>query len=223
MSISSEDILNAFYFRHACKEFDPDKKIADEDFQTILETGRLSPSSFGFEPWFFLIVQNRRLRERLKQFTWGGKKQIPTASHLLVILARKGYFMRYDSEYITSLMRNIQKLPDDVIGKKIDVYKKFQESDFKLLESERTLFDWASKQTYIALGNMMTSAAMLGIDSCPIEGFERDKIEQVLAEDFAIDTELFGISCMAAFGFRIKEGREKTRQPIENITRWCNH
>ena len=220
MTIPRDDILKTFYFRHACKEFDADRKITDSDFDTILETGRLSPSSFGFEPWFFLIVQNQTLREELRKFTWGGQKQIPTASHLLVILARKSHFMRYDSEYISALMRDIQKLPDAVISKKTEVYKKFQEQDFKLLESDRALFDWACKQTYIALGNMMTSAAMLGIDSCPIEGFEQDKIEEVLANHFTIDTSRFGISCMVTFGFRIKEGRKKTRQPVDDITQW---
>ncbi len=215
-----DEIIKSFCFRHACKEFDRGRKIADDDFQAILETGRLSPSSFGFEPWYFLVVQNEKLREKLREFTWGGQKQIPTASHLVVILARKHHFMRYDSTYITNLMRRIQKLPDIAIAKKIEIYKKFQEHDFKLLDNERTLFDWACKQTYIALGNMMTSAAMMGIDSCPIEGFEYDRIEQTLAADFDIDTNKFGISCMVAFGFRVKEGRKKTRQPMEDIVRW---
>ncbi len=220
MAISRDDILKSFYFRHACKEFDAGKKIAEADFSTILETGRLSPSSFGFEPWYFLVVQDVTLREKLREFTWGGQKQLPTASHVVVILARKKYFMKYDSKYIADLMRNVQKLPEAVINKKTEVYKNFQENDFKLLESERALFDWACKQTYIALGNMMTAAAALGIDSCPIEGFEYDKIEKLLAENFSIDTGKFGISCMVTFGFRIKEGRKKTRQPMENITQW---
>ncbi len=220
MTISRDDILKTFHFRHACKEFDAEKKIAEDDFRTILETGRLSPSSFGFEPWYFLVVQDTALREKLRKFTWGGQKQLPTASHVVVILARKSRFMRYDSEYIADLMRNVHKLPEAVIKKRTEIYKKFQENDFKLLESERALFDWACKQTYIALGNMMTSAAMLGIDSCPIEGFEYDKAEKALAKDFAIDTDEFGISCMVTFGFRVKEGREKTRQSTENITRW---
>jgi len=73
-----EIVIEAFNYRHACKEFNPEKKIADQDFTFILETGRLSPSSFGFEPWKFLIVQNKELREKLKEHTWGGQKQIPT-------------------------------------------------------------------------------------------------------------------------------------------------
>lgn len=217
-----EKILEAFYFRHACKEFDADRKIVDEDFNFIMETARLSPSSFGFEPWKFLVVQNMELREKLRTHTWGGVKQFPTASHLVVILARKGHFMKYDSPYIEHMMHDVHKLPEDVRTKRRKVYENFQKSDFHLLETERTLFDWACRQTYIALGNMMTAAAMIGIDSCPIEGFVADEIEKVIQKDFGIDTSLFGVSCMVVFGYRKGEGRAKTRQPIEDIMEWYN-
>lgn len=217
-----EKIIEAFNFRHACKKFDSEKKISDQDFNFILETGRLSPSSFGFEPWNFLVVQNIQLREKLRGLTWGGQGQIPTASHLLVILARKSYFMKYDSQYIQSFMKDVQNLPENIIEMKRNVYQKFLENDFKLLDNERAVFDWACKQTYIPLTNMMTAAAMIGIDSCPMEGFVADKIDELLAVDFDIDTEKFGISCMVAFGYRDKEPSAKTRQPLENIIKWYN-
>ena len=222
MTVSPREIIDAYYFRHACKEFDSEKKIPQEIFDTILETGRLSPSSFGFEPWFFLVVQNPALRKKLRELTWGGQKQIPTASHLVVILARKSYFMKYDSDYITHMMREVMGLPEAMIEKKREVYRNFQQNDFKLLESERAMFDWACKQTYIALGNMMTSAAMVGVDSCPIEGFDRDRLDALLEEHFEVETDRFGISCMVAFGYRVREGRRKTRQPMEEISRWIS-
>jgi len=90
-------------FRHACKEFNPDKKVCDEDFNFIMETARLSPSSFGIEPWEFLIVQNPEIREKLKTYTWGGQKQFPTCSHLVVCLVKKACFMKYDSDYVKSV------------------------------------------------------------------------------------------------------------------------
>ena len=86
--ISQQAILDAFNFRHACKTFDPARKIAEADFRFILETGRLSPSSFGYEPWRFLVIQDMALREKLLGVTWGGKGQFPTASHVVAILAR---------------------------------------------------------------------------------------------------------------------------------------
>jgi nitroreductase len=87
-SLTKEQILEAYRYRHACKEFDPNRLIDDADFEFILETGRLSPSSFGFEPWKFLVVQNMQLREKLRVVSWGAQKQLPTASHYLVVLVR---------------------------------------------------------------------------------------------------------------------------------------
>lgn len=69
--ITKEKIMEAFHFRHACKAFDPMQKISEEDFKFILETGRLSPSSFGYEPWKFVVVQNKEVREKLRPYSWG--------------------------------------------------------------------------------------------------------------------------------------------------------
>jgi nitroreductase len=218
--MNKEDILDAFKFRHACKEFDPDKKISDEDFNFILETARLSPSSFGIEPWEFLIVQDMKIREELKAYTWGGQKQFPTCSHLVVCFTKKAHFMKYDSEYVKHFMNDIQKNTTEVLEVRSKLFKKFQESDFALLENDRALFDWSCKQTYIALGNMLTSAAMIGIDSCPIEGFQKKEIEEVLAESCNMDREKYGVSYMATFGYRVNPPKVKTRQEAKDIFRW---
>lgn len=218
--IDNSTIIDVFNFRHACKVFDAEKKISEEDFATILETGWLSPSSFGFEPWRFLVVQNMQLREKLMPLTWGAQGMLPTASHYVVILARRQNSMRYDSSYITHMMYDVHRLPEETAEKRRSVYTNFQKNDLKLLESERATFDWACKQAYIALGNMMTSAAMLGIDSCAVEGFQADGVEKVMKEEFGVDTAEFGVAVMAAFGYRVKEPREKTRQNIGDITQW---
>ena len=139
--ISQQAILDAFHFRHACKAFDPERKISEADFRFILETGRLSPSSFGYEPWRFLVIQDMALREKLLGVTWGGKGQFPTASHVVAILAR-GEDMRPGSEYTERFMREVKHFPEDVIARRNAVYKTFQESDFQLREP-RALFDWS--------------------------------------------------------------------------------
>ena len=215
-----KEILEAFNFRHACKVYDADKKVSDEDFDFIMETARLSPSSFGFEPWRFLVVQNMELREKLRAHTWGGQGQFPTASHLVVMLAKKTHFMRYDSDYIEHIMADIHHIPDEPRNTRRKNYEKFLKSDFNLLESERTMFEWACRQTYIALGNMLTAAAMIGIDSCPHEGYIADKIEEVMKKDFGINTDHYGVSCMVTFGYRKNPQRPKTRQPMEDILEW---
>ncbi|RRJ63761.1 NAD(P)H-dependent oxidoreductase [Paenibacillus oralis] len=217
-SIKKEEILAAFEFRHATKEFDPTKKIAAEDFNFILETARLSPSSVGLEPWKFVVVQNPDLREQLRAVSWGAQGQMPTASHLVLILARKD--ARYDSDYFWQQMTGVKQIPADNVKNMMGRYQEFQEGDFKLMESERALFDWASKQTYIALGNMMTSAALIGIDSCPIEGFDRDSVDAILREEGLLENDQYGISVMAAFGYRVKAPRPKTRREADDVIRW---
>ena len=213
--------LDAMMFRHATKEFDANKKISEKDFNTILEIGTLSPSSFGFEPWKFVVIQNEALREKLKEFSWGAQGTLPTASHFVIILARKKKGMLYNSEYITHMMNDVKQLPKDVQKMYGGFYEQFQKVDFDLLKDDRYLFDWATKQNYIALANMMTGAAYMGIDSCPTEGFDAKKTEEFLRDDLGIDIEEFGASVMVPFGYRkVDPSREKVRQDVNTVTSW---
>lgn len=216
--IGQQDILDAFHFRHACKTFDPARKIAEADFRFILETGRLSPSSFGLEPWRFLVIQDMALREKLLTVTWGAGGQFPTASHVVAILAR-GEDMRPGSAYVDHLLREVKRFPEEAIARRDKLYRQFHVSDFNL-RGRRALFDWSCRQCYIALANMMTAAAMIGIDSCPIEGFNQLGAERILAEAGLLEGGRFGLAVMAAFGYRVNPAPEKTRQSLDEITRW---
>ncbi|MEZ0209335.1 MAG: nitroreductase family protein, partial [Methylophilus sp.] len=95
-------------------------------------------------------------------------------------------------------------------------YSQFQQSDFDLTD-ERKLFDWSSKQCYIPLANMMTVAAMRGIDSCPIEGFKQKETDALLAEQFGVNLEEYGLAYMVAFGYRKNEPRPKTRRDMNQL------
>lgn len=220
MKPMNQQILDAFQFRHACKQFDAAKVISEEDFITILEAGRLSPSSYGFEPWRFLVVKSEALKKKLYPVAWGAQNSLNGASHFVILLARKKVDTLYSSDYISRMMSEVQQLPEAVIEGKRAAYKKFQQVDFHLLESDRAIFDWASKQTYLALANMLTVAAMLGIDSCPIEGFNIEAVEKVLQEEHILDKEHYGVSVMAGFGYRASEPYPKTRQSLEDIVQW---
>ena len=220
MDSVKKNIIEAYDFRHACKEFDDSKKISEEDFDFILETARLSPSSFGFEPWKFVVVQNPEFREELRKVSWGAQRQLPTASHFVVVLSRTGKDMKYDSKYISDFMEEVKKLPAEVAEGMRERLKDFQENDFKLFETSTALNDWASKQTYIALGNMMTAAAQIGIDSCPIEGFNKDKVEEILNSRGILEDGSLTVSYMVAFGYRKADPRPKTRQSINEIVTW---
>ena len=218
MSNMNQTIIEAFDFRHATKKFNPNKKISEEDFDTILESGRLSPSSLGLEPWRFVVIQNKKLRDKLKPYSWGAQKQLDTASHFVLIFARKN--VTAHSNYVQHLIRGIKEYEESTIPAVEEKFDNFQAS-FHIADNDRTLYDWASKQTYIALGNMMTSAALLGIDSCPMEGFDLDKVTEILSEEGILDTEHFGISVMVAFRYRAQEpAHGKIRQSKEDVISW---
>ncbi|MDO4997113.1 MAG: NAD(P)H-dependent oxidoreductase [Neisseria sp.] len=215
--INKSDILNAYLNRHACKAYDPNKKIADDDFRFILETGRLSPSSFGFEPWKFLVIENPKIKQLIRENAWGAKDKIADCSHFVLIVVRNGQEMAADGEHIKRLLHDVHQFPAEIIEMRREMYRQFAAEDFALVDNERAYYDWACKQSYIALGNMLTTAAMLGIDSTPIEGFPLEKMHALFSENGVYDGNKFKISVMAAFGYRLNEPRAKTRQKFDEV------
>ncbi len=217
----NRQVLDVFRFRFACKRFDPAKVISKEDFETLLEAARLSPTSFGFEPWKLIVLTDPAIKRSLDPVAWGARNSLAGASHFVILLARKTPDMLHSSNFVSHMMRDIQQLPPDVAEQKRAKYRLFQESDFALLENGHAMFDWASKQTYIVLANMMTAAAMLSIDSCPIEGFNRREVDELLVKEGLFDPERFGVSVMAGFGYRAEPPKhEKTRQPLDELVLW---
>lgn len=210
-------LLDAYQFRHAVKDFDAERKLAADDFEFILEAGRLSPSSYGFEPWKFVVVQNPALRDLIAPHAGGARRQLASASHVILVLARLPHEMVADSDYISYMLRDVQRLPSEIADMKRKTYDTFLRTGFALQNNERAMFEWACRQTYLALGNMMTAAAMLGIDSCPMEGFVKHELERVLAENGLMDAERFGLACMAAFGYRAGEASAKTRRSMDEV------
>lgn len=217
MSIEKQQVLEAFHFRSACRYYDVNKKISREDMEYILELGRLSPSSVGSEPWQFLVLQNEAIREKIAPVTWGIKHPMNEMSHLVVLLAKKN--ARYDSAFFRNSLERRGLTPEQIEAT-LSRYKTFQTEDIQITDSERTLFDWCSKQTYIALANMMTGAAMIGIDSCPIEGFHYESINRILSEAGLFDANEWGVSCMVTFGYRSKEIKKKYRKPADEVIKW---
>jgi len=202
-----EKFIDALNFRHACKLFDESKKIPQEDFDFILECGRLSPSSFGMEHWRFLVVRDKNLREGLKEICWN-QNQITTCSELVVIKAQKKLVSPKDGYVLDMFSR--RGLPEDATKAYIQRYSNFLENRTTTQES---IASWSSRQCYIAAGNMLSGAALIGIDSCPIEGFDKEAIEKFLK----IDTQLEEVALVLCFGYRIKEQPTKHRLPLEKI------
>ena len=179
------DFLKAMDFRHACKEFDESKKISDEDIKYILEIGRKSPSSFGMEPWKFLVITNEELKAKLRPSCWN-QIQITSCSHLVVILAGIDSVKLESGLPLKRFTR--REMPQETLDFYLDLYAKHLE---KTLSSDENIYSWTSKQTYIAAGNMMSGAAFIGIDSCPIEGLTPQYQELTLFLSLLIRTCFF--------------------------------
>lgn len=227
MILTREQALEIFKRRVSVRYYDPARKISAEDFAAILDFGRLSPSSVGCEPWQFVVVQNAALREKIKPFAWGMQASISDASHVVFLLARK--HARYDSPAFEELMDRRGLTAEERAGA-FERYRRFQTHDMPIADDERALFDWASKQTYIALGNMLTGAAMLGIDSCAIEGMEYAAVEKILAyaavekilaEAGLLDPEHYGLSVAATFGYRVRDITPKPRRDASETVIWA--
>lgn len=217
--LNKTDILSAQQWRFACKEFDSSKKISAEDFGFLLEIIRLSPSSFGFQPFQVFVLRNKKLLEELKGVTWGGQKQFPTASEVILFGIRKD--VHFDSDFIDYSLKTVRKLPTEIIDIYKPLVKQHQEQDFDLLKDPRYLHDWVGKQIYIALGNLMSAAAEIGIDTCPIEGFSMSGVTEVLANHQIIDPALQAPCVFCALGYRLAPpAREKARRDLNDLVKF---
>ena len=218
MILTRQQALDIFRRRVSTRYYDPARKISAEDFAAILDFGRLSPSSVGSEPWKFLVIQNQELREKIKPVAWGMQATIAEASHLVILLAKK--HARYDSPFFSELMNRRGFTPEQRAAA-LERYRSFQTHDIAIADNERALFDWASKQSYIALANMLTGAAMLGIDSCPIEGMNYAAVEHILAQAGLLDPAEYGVSVAATFGYRARDIQPKPRRDAAETVVWA--
>lgn len=201
------DFTKAMNFRHACKVFDETKKISDEEIEYILESGRRSPSSFGMEAWKFLVITNEELKAKLRPFCWD-QVQITSCSHLVVVLAGIENAKVESGMPKKRFMR--REIPQETLDFYMDIYAKHLA---KTLSSDENTYAWTARQSYIALGNMMTAAAFIGIDSCPIEGFEKENVEEVLG----LDTSKYQVSVIVPFGYRLNEQSTQLRLPFDEV------
>lgn len=218
--MNSQEIKQAFEFRHATKTFNPAKKVSDEDFNLILEAARLSPSSFGFEPWNLIVVNDPSIREELKQNAWGAQGTLPTASYFIVITAKTSQALGPEGTHIDHIYETVKHYTDtERNAKSKQGFYNWVKNDFHLFDAPQLLHQWAARQAYLALGNMMTVAALRGIDSCPIEGFNIEKVTHVLQNHGLINIDTDLPVAMVAFGYRSIEQPEKTRRSLSEIVR----
>lgn len=172
--INAEEVLNAQKWRYAVKKFDPQKKIDDKTWKALEETLVLTPSSYGLQPWKFIVVTNQELKDKLRTVSWN-QSQVSDCSHLVVFVAKEKMDEAHVEKFIQKTA-SVRGLPTE----SLDGYKKMMISDLINGPRGKTSFEWAARQIYIALGNFMTASALLEIDTCPLEGLDPTKYDELL-------------------------------------------
>jgi nitroreductase len=160
-------------WRYATKKFDASKKISVSDFEILKEAIRLSSSSYGLQPYQVIIVENSELRKKIQPVAWG-QSQIVDASHLFVFANIINFGEEGIDAYLNNMIRTRGLSAEAVSG-----YGGFMKSKIVPLPQEDKNA-WTSKQTYLALANLMNAAAELKIDVTPMEGFEPEKVNEIL-------------------------------------------
>jgi nitroreductase len=170
--VNNETLTRQLNWRYAVKRFDPKRKIAAPDWKTLEEALVLSPSSYGLQPWRFFVVNDPGTREKLRAAAWN-QSQITDASHLVVFAVRKDLSPADVDRFIARVaeVRNVETAS-------LDGYKSMILGSVN--RPAEQVRNWSARQVYIALGNFLTSAALLGIDACPMEGFDPAKVDQIL-------------------------------------------
>ncbi len=176
-----QEVIDSLNWRYATKSFDPEKKVSDADLGALLESLRLAPSSFGLQPWKFLVISDKIVKERLMAACWN-QQQIVQAPYVIAICTPKNFGSSHVSAYMESISR-AQPAKDDAEKEKQKArLASFQKRivEFMAAMPEEELKCWAKRQAYIAFGFLLYACAQLRIDACPMEGFAREQAEEVL-------------------------------------------
>jgi nitroreductase len=174
VAVSPAQVLAQLQWRYAVKKFDPSKKIPADAWDVLEQSLILTPSSFGLQPWKFFVVENPALRQELLANSWN-QPQVVEASHLVVLAIKKEMGDAEVDRYIQD-MSDKRNVPIDGLAGLNKMIKGFMANPDKGFTTD----EWAIRQVYIAIGQFMTSAAMLGIDTCPMEGFNPAKYDEIL-------------------------------------------
>jgi len=173
-TISGESLLQQLHWRYATKKFDPTKKISASDWAVIEQALVLTPSSYGLQPWKFIVVTDPALKAKLRPASWN-QSQVEECSHLVVLTASQDITEADVDRFIARIAEVRGVTTESLAG-----YKSYMVGDLVKGPRHAIIHEWAARQTYIALGNLMTSAALLGVDACPFEGIEPAKYDEIL-------------------------------------------
>ncbi len=209
--IDRHQLIGQLNWRYATKQFDPARKISAPDWAALEEALVLTPSSIGLQPWTFLVIDDPAVRAKLLLASYG-QPQVVDASHL-VVLATKANYSEADVDAHVRQAAKIRSVSvESLDGLRSMAVRSIVQG---MNETERRI--WAVNQTYIALGNLVTSAALLGIDAAPMEGFERTRYDDILG----LTAKGLTASVIAALGYRKESDKyaslAKVRFPREEV------
>ena len=170
--VSNETVLKQLNWRYATKKFDPSRRISEEDWSTLEQSLVLTPSSFGLQPWRFIVITDPEIKSQLKPISWG-QHQVTDGSHVVVFAIRKNLPESHIDKFVARTA--------EVRGATLEALAGFRKMMVGALHGGKMDLDhWAALQVYIALGQFMATAAMMGIDTCPMEGIEPAKYDALL-------------------------------------------
>ncbi|MBE9028169.1 NAD(P)H-dependent oxidoreductase [filamentous cyanobacterium LEGE 11480] len=209
-----ESALQQLQWRYATKVFDSSKKIPDDAWKVLEQSLVLSPSSFGLQPWKFFVIENADIRQELLGHSWK-QAQVVDASHLVVFAIKKDLNAADVDRYINR-MASVQGVPAENLAGFGGMIKGFMEKPPYPLDMD----GWSTRQVYIALGQFMTTAAMMGIDTSPLEGFSPSKYDEVLK----LGEQGYSSVVVCGAGYRSTDDKygekPKVRYPTEEVVEY---
>lgn len=206
--LAPEQVIEQLYWRYATKKFDPNKKIPEAAWKSLEQSLVLSPSSFGLQPWKFFVVRNPEIRQKLLEHSWG-QNQVVDASHL-VVLAIETDVDKSDVDRFVNRMAEVQQVPPENLQGFGNMVKGFLNDPPYPLDRDK----WATRQVYIALGFFMYTAAMLEIDTCPMEGFVPAGYNEVLG----LTEQGYSAVVLCCAGYRASDDKNATRPKVRYPT-----
>ncbi|PSN11238.1 NAD(P)H-dependent oxidoreductase [filamentous cyanobacterium CCP5] len=215
-SLAADQILEALYWRYATKKFDPDKAIPNQTWQSLEQSLRLAPSSFGLQPWKFVVVRNSQLRQRLRAAAWD-QSQVTEASHLVVLTIKTSVGPRDVDPYVNHMAEVRDTDRKNLEGLETMIKGFLKEPPYPLDPDA-----WSTRQVYIALGFFLYSAAMLGVDTCPMEGFDPDQVNELLG----LTDQGYSAVVLCAAGYRSAADKyadmAKVRYETEDVVQYVD-
>ncbi len=204
------ELLDNLKWRYATKQFDPNKKLTQEQLNILLEAINLAPTSYGLQQYKVLVIEDQQIKDKLKASAYG-QGQVSDASQVIVFAAKNNLSDNHVDEFIDRIA-NITGASKDQLAE----YEGMMKNKINATSAE-DLLKWASKQCYIGLGVLMSTCAELKIDSCPMEGFDPAQFDEILG----LKEKNLTSVVMATIGYRSKDdayqNRPKVRKSLDEL------